>query len=227
MTVIAQESSRRVRRPPMRAPVRSDVGFSASMASARAAALALCMALAAAAVTIASLPRSAGKAATAEGLPIAVTIDRRLKGDRLDPQHSSMPDAPVSPGNIVPKTDPATTGPATTSPATGPATPADPAYAPQEDLIERGCAPIPSTMREPSDRSGLETLQCVASAAGATSPRHALAQRGPVLALDQAQMRKQPAGEPAASRGVSRQCCRLAGDFWPRRLARWLPSPGT
>jgi hypothetical protein len=184
MTVIAQESSRRVRRHPMRAPVRSDLGFSASMASARAAALALCMALAAAAVTIASLPRSDGKAAAANGgLPIAVTIDRRLKGDRLDridPQHSSMPDAPVSPGNIVPKADPATTGPATTSPAV----PADPAYAPQDELIEHGCAP----------GAELETMQCVARADRANSPRHAHAQRGSVLALGQAQMRKQPAG---------------------------------
>jgi hypothetical protein len=164
MAVIAHETSRRVRMPPMHALALPHLRNETSRPAARAAALALCIATAAAAaVTIAPLPRSADEVATAPAgsLRTAVTIDRRLKGDRLDrpdPRDASMSNEPASPGNIVPKTSPAV--------------PTDPVDAPREYPTEHGCAPTPSVTRNASGALGIKaSMQCFARADRTRSPR--------------------------------------------------------
>jgi hypothetical protein len=163
MAAIAHEISRRVRIRPMHALALPHLRNEASRPTARAAALALCTAIAAAAaLTMASLPRSTGEVASAlvGPLPPAVTLDRRLKGDRLDrldPRDSSLSNEPASPGNMVPKTSPAM--------------PADPVDAPRDDPTEHGCAPTPT--RNASGALGIKaSRQCLARADGTRSPRY-------------------------------------------------------
>ena len=110
--------------------------------------LALAAALAAAtAVTIASASRSLGPKVTAVArmpLPTTTTVNRRLKGDRLD--HTGLQPSSSNPGEapegIVPKTIPVM--------------PPDPVGSPHEDLLERSCPPIASGASDPS-------RQCVAN----------------------------------------------------------------
>ena len=132
-------------------------GASAAVSVVRVV-LAVAAALTAAAtVTIASSSRLPGPNVTTIArvpLPITPTVDRRLKGDRLDrarPQpSSSSPGEVTSPEDIVPKTVPPT--------------PPDPVGSPREDLLERGCLPISRNTPEPPNGAQLALpKQCVAS----------------------------------------------------------------